>query len=780
MTPIRNQKKDKKHMPTPPSKPPRHTKYLNAGPFRGKNPDEVPLSIDQPRDPNNDSSDSSPSSTPVVSASGSDEEEIMEQEEIHDDGDDGNDGNGGFNGSAGLGGGGDDDDEEEEEYDEGNVGKGVGGDDDDDEEEEKEDDEGNDGKGVGGDDEEIVEEQVKPTRRKDGKPVAESARHIPARNFLLEPLRGGKARGEPRDGCEVLFGYKGSWACTIYETIDHKNAVRLFRRQSSYAKMSLWDLKDECESVKEIIENSALYTAVVNSVIAYDKVAVSSFSERFYGETHTFFFPFGEMALTPDDADQILGLPVEGKSTNDKFKKRLSWEEIYGFTERLFGWDQETTYGIFVKGKKYRKKEFKLVDVREMFAGTLIREKVEGLSDMQCRNAAAGYFLYTLGSVIFPESKGNRVSVNLLQLLDHLEDVNNYSWGTSMVAHLNCQLSTAFRERSSQIHGNTALLQVWIYDRFPSLIKDNIDVKINPEWNKTKPRGTRYLYTGCQDKEQKDALLEMRQKLDNITAEEVVFDPYKNDWVSAMEDVVYYSGPLFYPYGFSMYNPMRIMRQLGYIQYSPVPDYEPRFKHKLDNCESDDSELVDVYEPEPKTKHWDDRHKHDSKIDISFWEHVNEGHQSTADYLEWYERFSHPRVIRIDPPDTQRSNKASSSASTSDTRDDSTILKLVRERMKIIIKAFCCSADKGEVIEPERYCKVKQAKVEEAKVRKARRMEKMLIPKELVQVKAVVREAEHQLVKEVREVREAEVEIEAEVEVEAEVEAVCLSEEMFL
>ncbi|XP_026428328.1 protein MAINTENANCE OF MERISTEMS-like [Papaver somniferum] len=328
-----------------------------------------------------------------------------------------------------------------------------------------------------------------------------------------------------------------------------------------------------------------------------------------------------------------------------------------------------------------------------MFAGTLIKEKVDGLYDAECRYAAAGYFLYTLPSVIFPDSKGNRVNVNLLQLLDPLEYVNKYSWGTAMVAYLNGQLSTATRERSSQIHGNTALLQVWIYDRFPSLIKDNPDVIINPGWNKTKPRGTRYLYTGCQDKEQKDALLESRQKLDNITVAEVVFDPYKNDRVSAMEDVVYYTGPLFYPYGFSMYNPMRIMRQLGYIQDSPVPDYEPRFKHKLDKCESNEAELVVVYEPEPKTKHWDDRHKHDSKIDISFWEHVNEGHESTTDYLEWYERFSDPRVIRIDPPGTRRSNKESSSASTSDTRDDPTILNLSRERMKILIKAFCCTAE---------------------------------------------------------------------------------------
>ncbi|RZC50646.1 hypothetical protein C5167_019065 [Papaver somniferum] len=34
-------------------------KYLNVGPFRGKKSNEVPLSIDEPRDPDNDSPDSS-------------------------------------------------------------------------------------------------------------------------------------------------------------------------------------------------------------------------------------------------------------------------------------------------------------------------------------------------------------------------------------------------------------------------------------------------------------------------------------------------------------------------------------------------------------------------------------------------------------------------------------------------------------------------------------------------------------------------------------------------
>ncbi|XP_026416936.1 protein MAINTENANCE OF MERISTEMS-like [Papaver somniferum] len=464
---------------------------------------------------------------------------------------------------------------------------------------------------------------------------------------MLPPLRGGKLRGEPRYGGKVLFGYPGSWAHCISETIDHKDATRLFRHQSSFKKMELWPLEGECARVRDLVENSGLYNAVLNSVIAYDKVAVSSFCERYHAEVDTFQLPFGEMEITPDDAEQILGLQVEGKSTGEKFKRRPSWEDIYTWTKNLFGWDSEKTNGLFEKGP----------------------------------------------------NKGNRVSANLLQPLDPLEDVRKYSWGTAIIAHLNGQLSQGSRKLTSQINGNLALIQVWIYDHFPSLIKDNEDVELNPQWSKDSLTGTKYLFTGSQDREQTDALIQMRQKLDNITAKEVVFNPYKNNRVGAMEDVVYYHGPLFHPNGFSMYNPIRIMHQLGFIQDSPDEDYVPPFKHKLEKCEAEEAGIKVAYEPEVDVKHWNDRNSR--LVDISWWVHADEGHEATPNYVEWYEGFSHGRVIWVDPTLGRRTNRASTSSSSQvDSRDATSIMTLVRERTKLLVKAFCCSAEKGEVMDP--------------------------------------------------------------------------------
>ncbi|RZC56079.1 hypothetical protein C5167_014925 [Papaver somniferum] len=598
-------------------------------PIRG--PSEVSFSVTEPRDKGNELSDSSESDTPVVSANTSAEEDEQEEDQVEEEQEEEGEGNGS---------GDDEDDGNEEEQHKGNN----GGDDNDEEEEENEgnDDEkdecGDDGKTIVEDEEENAKAK-NPVKRvkKDVTDIAHSARHVSATHLMLPPLRGGKLRGEPRDGGKVLFGYPGSWAHCISETIDHKDAALLFRYQSSFKKMELWPLEGECARVRDLVENSGLYDVVVNSVIAYDKVAVSSFCERYHAEVDTFQLPFGEMAITPDDAEQTLGLQVEGKLTGEKFKRRPSWN---------------------------------------MFSGTEKKEKEGGISDMECRYAAAGYLLYVLASVIFPDIKGNRVSANLLQLFDSLEDVSKYSWGTAIIAHLNGQLSQGSRKLTSQINGNLALIQVWIYDHFPSPIKDNEDVELNPKWSKGSPTGTKYLFTGSQDREQTDALIQMRQKIDNITAKEVVFNPYKNNRVGAMEDVMYYHGPLFHPNVFSMYNPIRIMRQLGFIQDSPDEDYVPPFKHKLEKCEADEAGIKVAYEPEVDVKHWNDRHSR--IVDISWWVHADEVHEATPDYVEWYESFSHGRVIWVNPTPGRRTNRASTSSSSQvDSRDATSIMTLV-------------------------------------------------------------------------------------------------------
>ncbi|XP_026459912.1 pheromone-processing carboxypeptidase KEX1-like [Papaver somniferum] len=132
-------------------------------------------------------------------------EEIQDKEEEEGfDNDEDEDGNGGASGDEE----GDEDDGNDENGKERND--GSSGDDDDDDDDDKE--------------EEIQEDAAQTQPQSQPQPKkkvlnASSARHIPPTRLHLTRLPGGKARGEPKDGGKVLFGYDSSWAHIINETI---------------------------------------------------------------------------------------------------------------------------------------------------------------------------------------------------------------------------------------------------------------------------------------------------------------------------------------------------------------------------------------------------------------------------------------------------------------------------------------------------------------------------------------------------------------------------------
>lgn len=218
--------------------------------------------------------------------------------------------------------------------------------------------------------------------------------------------------------------------------------------------------------MKAIVENSCLLPALDNSVIPYDIETISAFCERYYGETDTMHFPFGEMGIIPDDAGEILDLAVEGKSTKEGYTKKLDWDKLAELCQKLFGWSRDETESKYVRSSTGKKREFNLIKLRSEFQGTLAKEKERAkkglgpLDEKVIQGTAAAYLLYILATVIFPSSAGNRVNANLIQLLHPLDEVHEYSWATAVVSHLNTELRKASRSHTAQINGNLALLQV--------------------------------------------------------------------------------------------------------------------------------------------------------------------------------------------------------------------------------------------------------------------------------------------------------------------------------
>ncbi|XP_026397952.1 protein MAINTENANCE OF MERISTEMS-like [Papaver somniferum] len=514
--------------------------------------------------------------------------------------------------------------------------------------------------------------------------------------------------GEPEEK-ELLFGYKDSWAHVIYKTYDHEDAVCIFRHQS----MPSWDLENECQGVKDVVEASGLLPAVL-SYVDYDVVTVNCFSERFYGETDTMHFPCGEMTIIPDDAKQILVLDVHGKAVLEgNYTKELSWEQLHMLTMKLFGWDEETSKSKFHVNGGYTTKSFRILMLRKEFGET--KNKVN-LTTEEIHQTAAAYLLYILGTRIFPDTSGSRVNANFLQLLDPFNEVCKYSWGTAMIAHLLGEMRKANKALTNQFVGNFTLLQVWAYEHFPTLFVDNQLLKINVNWQPEQPRALKYVWEKGPISGNKSRIVKMRLALDQMMIDKVVFDPYKleRDLLQCPvipDNVSFYNGPLFHTSGYVMYNPWRVMRQLGFKQQIVNEGMFKAFEHDYELSKSTPKRLVTVYIPTPILVHWRDRERL-CMVNHSTWTLVGNGDEVDPGYYQDYRSYSHPIVIRPEsvevpprptmetPPTTFTPPPTNFTPPPTPKSPDSLrhIFLYVRKRFGGLRKWLSCKAEKGEVL----------------------------------------------------------------------------------
>ncbi|RZC66902.1 hypothetical protein C5167_010581 [Papaver somniferum] len=444
----------------------------------------------------------------------------------------------------------------------------------------------------------VVEEggpSQQPTQDKEkgkGK-VKVKGSHLPHVDDMIPDLDRGKIWGATSLDPGYLFGYKDSWARTIYQTYDHTKAVRVFRNQAA----AHWDLSKEHEEVQVIVKHSGLYPLVENYAKP-DIVTVNFFVEKYHGESDTMHFPFGEMTLIPDDAQNILGLSVTGKSIveGDNHSFELEWTKLHELTKKLLGWDYKTSVESFYVSKISRTKTIKLTLLKEKFQNSKEKSLKDGWDLAQIRYTAVAYLLFILGTRVFPETSGNRVSANYLQYLDPLEDVFSYSSGTVVMAHLMTEMRRASKAVTNQFFGNFTLLQA--------------------------PRAKRYEFSSHPKPDNDHRPIKMRLDLDAMTTKDVVFDLYKeaieNRQYLRFYNVEFYNGPLFHPKGYVMDDPRSVMRS---------------------------TRLRVEYDPIPEPTHWRDREPR-RLVDTSNWELAINSDESDPAYIGNYLEWSHPFVVR--------------------------------------------------------------------------------------------------------------------------------------
>ncbi|XP_026424036.1 protein MAIN-LIKE 1-like isoform X1 [Papaver somniferum] len=441
--------------------------------------------------------------------------------------------------------------------------------------------------------------------------------------------------GQPIDP-SLLCYYGDHIARLVWEISNPRKNPRPLLRLQQHQDMvkTMWPIDKECVKVQEHVQKSGLYPLIKHGHDKIDRALINAFCERWYPETNTYHLPFGEMTPTIEDVERITGLAAKGENVDGKFSgKSMTWENMYALIKRTLG----KTKAQIQKDKalggidKKLEKRLKLKWLRDKF------KSKENDSKKRKEQCARAYLLYVIGSIICSDKSGASVHVYFLQCLEDLNRVNTYSWATACLAWIYHHLGQGSRSEVSSMAGCMTVLQVWVYDHFPIL--ERHDIKSGYE--KCDPRAA--LYVAKQPERNLDLeLVELREKLDDLTVDEVTWDPYKLMRDGSVPQIAHYIGPLKCFEVVEWHNPNRVLRQFGAIQDEPSDVFldknktvsKPRSFRSYYPC-------LDGHNCSVWDKSSISEHILQSRV-INPWD-CKDG------YMDWFSKVSHTRVANLFP-----------------------------------------------------------------------------------------------------------------------------------
>ncbi|KAK9997026.1 hypothetical protein SO802_021712 [Lithocarpus litseifolius] len=295
-----------------------------------------------------------------------------------------------------------------------------------------------------------------------------------------------------------------------------------------------------------------------------DHGLITALVERWRPETHTFHMPYGEVTITLQDVEVLLGLPVDG-------------EAITGSTEKIW----VTVCQEFL-GFQPVNNERKQLDGQRILIKRLLEQVADALppnaDEDQVHKYARCYILALLGDTIFVDKSGDRVHLMWVQQLEDLRNPRRYSWGSACLAWLYRELCRASDKKASQIGGCLLLVQYWAWARFPYLC---------PAVERGPPVGAYGLpvcgplslkWVWGPSKKNRPAHIfrdRYRQQIASMLPGQVVWQPYEADledlppWCVAGRAVWTATVPLVCFHLVELHTPDRVVRQFGMIQEIP-------------------------------------------------------------------------------------------------------------------------------------------------------------------------------------------------------------------
>ncbi|KAL5185146.1 Serine/threonine-protein phosphatase 7 long form [Glycine soja] len=185
------------------------------------------------------------------------------------------------------------------------------------------------------------------------------------------------------------------------------------------------------EQIFSFLRQFGFYWIMKMGYLKINDSLISALIERWRPETHTFHMRFRECTITLQDVSVLLGLRVDGLPLIGP--TNLNWTDLC-----------EELLGVRPQEGEIKGSVVKLSWLAHHFA------QINNHDDEE-------------------QVRSNKVSLRYLQFLRDFQDCSTYAWGPAVLAFLYTEMCSATDYKTKSIGGMCILLQMWAWERCPTL-----------------------------------------------------------------------------------------------------------------------------------------------------------------------------------------------------------------------------------------------------------------------------------------------------------------------
>ncbi|XP_028054145.1 protein MAIN-LIKE 1-like [Camellia sinensis] len=220
--------------------------------------------------------------------------------------------------------------------------------------------------------------------------------------------------GAPEDP-SLLISFRNHVAAAVWKKKE-QGPLKCLNRSRKLAEWPWMSPTVQNIRRRHLVEQSGLSVLIDHTYRHGNRVAISTFTERWHPETNTFHMPDGEMIVTLDDMQTILGIPITGMALSCPKLTRYEAAELVNAT---LGVPVNDAFAELVQSHR---QSVKLKWLRIRF------HEVNDTDDANfIEYAARAYLLYLLGCNLFADKSGTRVPVAYLHMLTDIDVVSSYA-----------------------------------------------------------------------------------------------------------------------------------------------------------------------------------------------------------------------------------------------------------------------------------------------------------------------------------------------------------------